>query len=318
MPHRIRWSQLRVGILAFIGVVIVAALILIFARVGSLHGKTFTLFVQSGEARGVIRGTEVWLSGQRVGVVKGVEFRLPAAGADDRVVMRLDVLEAAREQIRLDSRTQIRSGGSLISSPVIYVHTGTARARSVREGDTLRSQGPSDFESATARAAEAAKELPAILTNVKTLSAQLTSVDGPLVALRGDAMPRVREFGARASRVLDRLSSTSGSIGSVFGDSRDLTQRTQHALAGVDSLRAFVGSGRTSFGRFRRDSTLQREVAALRTEIATVRALAASADGTIGRFQADSAYRRALNDAFRQLDSLITDLRKHPMRYIAF
>jgi phospholipid/cholesterol/gamma-HCH transport system substrate-binding protein len=318
VPHRVRWSNLRLGIASFAGVITIGALILTFARVGSLHGKTFTLYVQTDEARGVIRGTEVWLSGQRVGLVKSVDFQPPSTGAKDRVVMRLDVLENAREHIRLNSRTQIRSGGSLISSPVIYVHAGTARARAVGEGDTLRSEGSTDIESATARAAEAAKELPAILTDVKILSAQLRSIEGPLGAIRTGALPRLHAVQTQASRVIGRLSSKDGSVGSLLSGSGDVTGRARHALAGVDSLRAFLESDRTSFGRFRRDSTLTKEIGALRGEIATLRALAASPDGTIGRFRSDSAYRQAINDAFRQMDSLFADLRKHPTRYIAF
>jgi phospholipid/cholesterol/gamma-HCH transport system substrate-binding protein len=318
VSRRLHWSQLRLGLICFVAVIVVGALILTFARVGSLRGKTFTLFVRTDEARGVIRGTEVWLAGQRVGVVKDVGFQPATTTSNDRLVLRLAVLERAREQIRADSRTQIRSGGSLISSPVIYLHPGTARARELSAGDTLHSEGPADFETATAKAAEAAKEFPAIIANVRVLSSQLTSVEGPLGALRGDVMPRVSMVRANASRVLDRFSSRAGVIGSALSDSGAIALRARHALAGVDSLRAFLESGNGSFGRFRRDSTLQREIAQLRSEVATVRAMAASTSGTVGRFRADSAYRQSLNAAFRQLDSLFADLRKHPLRYIAF
>jgi phospholipid/cholesterol/gamma-HCH transport system substrate-binding protein len=318
VAHRVRWSQLRLGIASFIGVIVIAGLILTYARVGSLHGKTFTLYVKTTEARGVIRGTEVWLNGQRVGVVKGVGFRPTAEPQRDRVVVQLAVLERAREQIRRDSRTQIRSGGSLISSPVIYVHTGTVRTPAVTEGDTLRSEGSADLESATAKAAEAAREFPIITENIKTMSAQLTKADGPIGAFRNEAMPRVREVRTRGSRVLERLSASEGTIGAAFGGSRDITDRARHALAGVDSLRTFLTSDRTSFGRFRRDTTLKRHVASLRDEVATIRALAGNPDGTLGRFRTDSAYRQSLNAAFLQLDSLFADLRKHPLRYIAF
>jgi phospholipid/cholesterol/gamma-HCH transport system substrate-binding protein len=302
----------------FAAVVVVAALILTFGRVGSLRGKTFTLFVRTDEARGVIRGTEVWLSGQRVGLVRSVGFQPATTSSKDRVVLRLAVLNRAREQIRADSRVQIRSGGSLISSPVVYLHTGTARSRDLREGDTLRSEAPVDFESASAKAARAGKEFPAILANIKILTSQLSSVGSPLGALRGDVMPRVSLVRSNASRVLDRLSTDAGIIGGAFSDTSELARRAGHALAGVDSLRQFLASGQGSFGRFRRDSTLQRTITELRNEVSAVRALATNTSGTVGRFRADSAYRQSLNDAFRQLDSLFVDLRKHPLRYIAF
>jgi phospholipid/cholesterol/gamma-HCH transport system substrate-binding protein len=317
VPRHIRWSNLWLGIVAVTCVAVAGALILTYARVGSLHGKTFTLFVRTDEARGVIRGTEVWLNGQRVGLVKDVRFHTPRDGMDDRVLMRLDVLESAREHIRTDSRTQIRSGGSLISSPVIYVHSGTVRTRGVVEGDTLVSEGPTDFETATTKVAEAAADLPAIIANAKTLRTQLTRRDGPVASLRG-AMPRFRDATTRASRVMERLTSDSGTIGSAFAGRTDAANRARRAMASVDSLRAFIASGQTSFGRFRRDTTLTREITALRAEVATIRQLAANPNGTIGRFRADTAYRQALGDAVRQLDSLVADIKRRPLRYIAF
>jgi phospholipid/cholesterol/gamma-HCH transport system substrate-binding protein len=302
---------------AVVGVIVAGVLILMYATVGSLHGKTFTLFVETNEARGVIRGTEVWLNGQRGGLVKSVEFQPDAGDTTRQLLLRLAVLESAREQIRFDSRTQIRSGGSLISSPVIYVHSGTARARGVADGDTLQSEGPTDFETATAKVAGAATEIPVIISDLKTLSSQLTKPDGPVASLR-DAAPQFRRVTTQASRVMSRLSSSAGTLGAAFADSVGVMNRARRALAGVDSLRDFLASGRASFGRFRRDTTLQRELASLRSDVANVRALATGTTGSFGRFRADSAYRQSLDGAFRQLDSLIADLRRHPMRYIAF
>jgi ABC-type transporter Mla subunit MlaD len=318
MPRRLRWSQLRFGLVCFAAVVILAALILTFGRVGSLRGKTFTLFVRTEEARGVIRGTEVWLNGQRVGLVRNVGFQPLTSTSRDRVVLRLAVLDRAREQIRADSRTQIRSGGSLISSPVVYLHSGTTRARELSDGDTLHSEPSIDVETAGSKAAGAAREIPAILANIRVLSSQLKTVESPFGALRGDVMPRVSMVRLNASRLVDRLSSSAGIIGLAFSDTSEIARRAQHALAGVDSLREFLASAQGSFGRFRRDSTLLHEIAQLRDEMSVLRALATNTSGTVGRFRADSAYRQSLNSAFQQLDSLFVDLRKHPLRYIAF
>jgi ABC-type transporter Mla subunit MlaD len=227
---------------AVVGVVVAGVLILMYATVGSLHGKTFTLFVETNEAHGVIRGTEVWLNGQRVGLEKSVGFQSSAEDTTQRLLIRLAVLESARDQIRRDSRTQIRSGGSLISSPVIYVHSGTARARGVADGDTLQSEGPTDFETATAKAAAARTELPEIIGNVKTLSSQITKSDGPVAAFR-EAGPQIRNVTTRASRVMSRLSSRSGTIGAALADSVGIMNRARHALAGVDWRRHIHSTG---------------------------------------------------------------------------
>jgi ABC-type transporter Mla subunit MlaD len=318
MARRIYWNNLRLGLLASAAVVGLAAAILTFARVGSLHGKTFHLFLTTAEARGVIRGTEVWLDGQKVGLVTKMDFGPPSGDTLNRVVMSLDVLAKVRENIRLDSRTDIRSGGSLISSPVIFLGTGTARARAVREGDTLHSRGPVDFEATSSDVARGTRELPAIILGVKRIADQLQGPKGSAGAFIAEGAPPIRKTGASVSRLMTRLSTSRGSLALMLGGASSFAARTHAALSVADSIRALLASPSTSLGRFRRDSTLLRDLGAARDELATLRALADSGDGTIGRFRRDDALRQSLDSVFHETNALFADVKKHPLRYIAF
>jgi phospholipid/cholesterol/gamma-HCH transport system substrate-binding protein len=317
--HRTRWIDLKIGLLAAIVVVAVSLGILVFGRVGSLHGKKFALYVTADAARGVIRGTEVWLEGQRVGTVSGIDFRAPTVPAKDRLVIRLSMLESARPHIRMDTRVQVRAGGSIIGDQVVYMSSGTARKRGVAPGDTIRAYEQSDFESVSSDFAVASKDFPGIIENVKLLSAQLQSVEGTIGAFGADAggkeMARVH---ARATRLMSRLSNGRGTIPLALGRSDMLRARAQRAMSQADSIRTLVGSDRHSLGRFRRDSTLSRSVGAVRDELQRVQALASSPDGTVGRLRTDSALTQAVHADLASLDSLMADIKKHPLRYIAF
>jgi len=318
MAQRRNWSDLRLGVIVALAIAGSAAAILVFARVGSLHGATFPLYVLTDEARGVIRGTEVWLDGQKVGLVEDIDF-IPPTRTDVRgVVMRLDVLESARSHIRLDSRSDVRSGGSLISSPVLSLRTGTPLARAVVDGDTLRAVARPNFELAASRMATAAQSLPVILGNLKVLATQMRSTNGTAGALRVDGMGHFRDAAA-VVRTLGTLTAPDrGSFGPLVRAAHPLGDRARAALALTDSVRTLIASGRGSLGRLRRDSTLMTNVAAARAELDTLRARAADPSGSIGRFRADSAVVDAIADARRQLDSLITDMRKRPPRYVVF
>src|SRR6266576_1011895 len=125
MPRRTGWKELIVGLIALAAVTGVGLAVLLFARVGTLHGHTFRLYALTGEARGVIRGSEVWLGGQKVGVVKDVTFMSPMTPAKDRLLIVMDVLSSGRQGIRMNSTAQVRSGGTLISSPVVYLSIGS-------------------------------------------------------------------------------------------------------------------------------------------------------------------------------------------------
>src|ERR1700742_2009325 len=167
MAHQTRWKDLTIGLISVGAIVVAAVLILTYGRVGSLHGKTFTLYVTTSSARGVIRGTEVWLDGQKVGLVRDVDFRPPSTDRKERLVLALNIVQDAQPHIRLDTKVQVRAGATLIGDQVVYMNSGSAKMRGVNEGDTIHSREQADFENVSSDFASASREFPGIIENVK-------------------------------------------------------------------------------------------------------------------------------------------------------
>jgi len=319
MAHRPAWKDLGIGIAAACLVIGGAMAILIFGRVGALKGKTFRLYVTTDAARGLIKGSEVWLDGQRVGLVKHISFRPPTTTQKERLVLALDVLDFARGHVRADTRVQIRAGGNVIGNQVVYLSSGSARQRGLGNGDTLRGGQQTDMEGMTSDAALASKQFPRILENVKLLAAGLRSIEGTLGAFGLDTnRHRIGGVGERSRRLMDQLSDSRGSVRLAFRAKADLQTRAVLAMARVDSVRILLASEQHAMGRFRRDSTLLRDITQLREEVAEVQRLAADPSERIGRFRSDSAITRAIHRDLVALDSLTKDMKKHPLRYIVF
>jgi phospholipid/cholesterol/gamma-HCH transport system substrate-binding protein len=310
MPRRTRWKELIIGIISLAAVLGVGAAILVFARVGMMHGDAFRLYAQAGAARGVIRGTEVWLSGQRVGTVKDVSFLPPSFDTTSRVLITMDVLEGVRSQIRENSNIQIRAGGSLIGAPIVDVAIGTPSTPAVTDGDTLRALPQSDFENVASEFALASKDFPVIIANLKLLNIQLHGVQGTLGALGiekgGRELTIARE---RVGRLGSDLTTPHGTVGLALNASSPLAARAQRVMARADSVRTLLASDRSVLGRFRRDSSLLREVADIRNEVDILRARMADPHGTLGRAGADSAVFLALANAQQNLTRSKTSLR---------
>src|SRR3954469_9644426 len=138
MPHQIHWRELKGGLIA--GVVLAAIIfsVFAFARVGALHGKKATLYVVTDEAPGVLAGTDVWLAGEKEGLVKDVTFRPPSVDNSERLLITTEILKEALPTVRRDSYAQIRPGATLIGTPVVYISPGTIAAPGLRDGDTIR------------------------------------------------------------------------------------------------------------------------------------------------------------------------------------
>lgn len=317
------WRDLLPGLVALAGIVAAAMAVLLFARIGQLRGKTYELWAPTSRARGVAKHTEVWLEGQKVGVVRDVHFREASVDSSARLVIHLDVLARYRDQIRHDSYAQVRPGGSLLGTPVLFVSSGSVGSTPLRDGDTLAVLPQGDTEGMTSQIALASREFPPIIENVKLLNNALMTARGTVGALLNtdEGIQQFESFASHFGDLTERATRGGGTVGlALRGRGNELRSRAMSAMARADSLRQLVTSPgpRTSLGRFRRDSTLFRNVDDVRTELAIVRQLMAEPRGTAGRVLADSAVFQQITRAQREMDALFKDLRRRPLRYIAF
>ena len=320
MARRLAWSNVRGGLIATVAIVGIAVATLKYARVGALRGDRVRVYATVGAARGVLKGSEVWLLGQKVGKIDDIRFRSPGeSDTTTRVLIEMELLEKYRDALHRDAEAQIRAGGSVIGAMVVYLTPGSPSAPVIRDGDTVRAKAQADAESATAQFGAVTRELPAIVNNVKTIRAELQSTSGTAGALlRANTVDRasLRTTGEQLSRLRRRLDGGRGSLGPIM--SGGLGPRAAGVMARADSVRALVGSSSASLGRFRKDSTLVREVASIRDELAEVRASLADSRGTAGRVLHDSAVYDALAQVHREMSLLVADLKKHPLRYSPF
>ncbi|MEO7455907.1 MAG: MlaD family protein [Gemmatimonadaceae bacterium] len=315
------WSDVRGGLIAFVAILVVAFVVLRFARVGALRGDTMPLSAHVSEARGILIGSEVWLAGQKIGKVTDIQFRSPAiADTSARLELKLVVLERFAEKIHSDAFGQIRPGGSPIGQPVFYMTPGTPRGRPIRAGDVINTVPQADVENAAGQFGTASKEFPVIIGNVKVLAAQLQGTQGTvgafLSAKGGPSVGSMARTGALLSALGDRMKGGRGSAALIMNG--ELAPRVQRVMARADSVKALIGSPNTSFGRLRKDSTLIAEVADIRNELTLVRRQLDESRGTAGRAMHDSALFSAIGEAQRQMTLLFADIKKHPLRYLVF
>ena len=177
----------------------------------------------------------------------------------------------------------------------------------------------SDLETVTSEYAIASRDFPEIIKNIKLLNQELHGVSGTLGAFGvekgGVELTRTR---AEMSRLAGRVTRPTGTIGLALSPQSSLADRARQTMARADSVRALLASDQTSYGRFRRDSTLLREVGDIRNELDIVRARMASPDGTVGRMHADSALLRALTGTQREMTLIMADIHRRPLRYVHF
>jgi len=318
VPRSLRWRDLVPGAVIVGLIAVSTAATLKYARIGRLSGDTVRYYTAFSGARNVMGGTEVWINGAKVGRVNRVAFAPIASDTAKRVVVEIEVLKRFRDQIRENSVVRLRTGAKLMGPTVVYITAGTPEARVVAAGDTIPTLAGGDMQAVTQSFGEVARELPALMSNVKLLSSSLASTRGTIGALTTlDAPERIEALVGNASRLTERATGGQGTIGLAMKRG-ELIARAKAAAAQADSLRALMAGNQTSLGRFRRDSSLIRTVADIRDELSITSALLAAQSGTLGRFSQDSIIAVQMTEMSKQMTELFADIKRRPFRYIAF
>src|SRR3954468_23223060 len=112
MARRLVWADVRGGLVALLVLAAISIATLKYARVGALHGDRIRLYALTGEARGIMKGSEVWLLGQKVGLVTDIRFQPPSTSdTASRLLLAMEVQSQYADAIRRDAVAQIRPGG---------------------------------------------------------------------------------------------------------------------------------------------------------------------------------------------------------------
>ncbi len=316
MPQQLHWRDLTGGIIAAGVLILLTLAILVFARVGALHGKKVTLYVVTDDASGVLAGTEVWLSGEKDGLVKDVTFQSASVDTMERVLITTEVLRKALPSVRRDSYAQIRPGANFIGVPVIYISPGTVGARQLHDGDTIHSRAKPAIVDIAEGVGSIRPEVAALGAAAKELVAKVNRPVGTIGNARAYGFEDFADVSAGISSLNARATRGRGTIPLAMRGG--LSARASRTMAAADSIRTLVGSNRGSMGRFRRDTTLVTKAQHVLASLDTLRAMALSPVGTLAAMHSDSVLAQQLDREHLLLAELIKDVKANPLRYIRF
>jgi ABC-type transporter Mla subunit MlaD len=300
------WRKLTGGIVALVLLIGGALSIIAFARVGSLKGDTYVAYILADQANGILKGTDVWLQGQKVG------FRSSPSDTMVRTVLEVEVMSPYQRFIKKDSRVEFKPGGSYVGAQVVALRIGSPTAPVLGTGDTLTRVSVIDPDLRSNELTAAGQDLPEIVTSLRAIGGDLTKTQSQFSTLGdhssglGLVLKRVSEFDTRRR----------GTLSLVLRD-RALANRAQLVLTRADSLLQIAREPGT-LSRFKADSGLRVALARTRGELDSVNVRIAREDGAAGRFLSDDALRKDLEELSNQIAKTLADFAKRPERYSPF
>jgi phospholipid/cholesterol/gamma-HCH transport system substrate-binding protein len=311
----ITWDQLRVAGVILLAVAVLGLAAYQLGKAANLFTKRYELLVFLPSANGLRVGGSVTLAGKLVGTVKEIEF-LPVdfdSTRNLRIVARVD--RTVREQIRQDSKAQLRTMG-LLGDKVLDITPGTPRTAVLEEGDTIRVGEALDLEAVLAKAAGAVDDVVLLTRDLRVVTSGLAAGKGTAGQLLTNRAMYDQLTGAlaRANALFASLQNPNGTFGRMMNDPTLYVNLTS-TVATLDSTLRVVSSDQGSIGRLMRDTTLYTNLVGIAQGADSLMRMLSNKDGLVGQLLTDQTLYDQLNKLASDLGAVLEDVRRDPRRY---
>jgi phospholipid/cholesterol/gamma-HCH transport system substrate-binding protein len=281
-------NQLRVGIFVLVSIVILIFLILNASGDINPFKKRLHLKARFADANGLREGSEVRLSGVRVGQIDKITLLPPSTEPTAQRVeaqMTIDAVidgRPATERIRQDSTAQQGSPSLLGNEMLINISPGTALAPQVKDYDILRS------------------------SSSNTVNDFATSGT--------DVAQRLSKLSDQLSTIVKDVQEGKGTVGRLFSDEA-LYNNLNATVRETEEVMRLIKAGNGSAGRFVNDPALYNNANELATQLRTLAEDLRAGKGTAGKLLTnDELYNRVNRTADRldrsvdQINSMIAEI----------
>jgi phospholipid/cholesterol/gamma-HCH transport system substrate-binding protein len=343
---RVRWSQLRVGLLALASIAIAVTLIYLLTSSKGLFKHFEPLRTDMDDAGAMQVGTPVRLNGISVGYLDSLQLTNNPQKPVEFIMLIEDKNLA---EIPVDSTTDI-AASNLLGDKFINITKGRA-SQHVKPNDTLASAQSKDVPQLMAQMANLLQSFQGIVGRVDNLLEGVEQGQGNLglilkdrelydrlngIATEGQKLLAEVRTGngtahkliydteiyddfhrslGRVDAILADLQAGQGTAGKVLKDPA-LFDETRQALTEIRSMLADLNAGKGSAGKLLKSDEFYQRIDTLTAKITSTVDKINSGQGTIGQFMVNPQLYDDLNGATRELQGLAKDMRTNPKKFL--
>ena len=349
-PRKIRWSQLKVGVMALSAFVILFVLVfLLTGNKGGLFRHDVLLRTYMDDASGLSDGTMVRLNGITIGYLDRVELtgsRDPKRAVGFDMLIRPEYLK----QIPVDSVVGI-GAANLLGDKFLNITKGQSPEH-VKEGAELRPLESQDIPELLKQMATLLSTFQTSVNRVDNLLAGVEAGKGNLGKLLKDEglYNTINAITAEGQKLLTDIRTGNGTLSKLiydnklYDEARAPLQRIDAILAGVQAgqgtvgkalndpalfdeakqtiaelnkLVAAVNAGKGTVGKAMNDDELYRQAVTLVNRLNGTMEKIAAGQGTVGQFLVNPLLYDSLNSATGEMQSLVKDIRANPKKFLS-
>ena len=300
---KVRWSQLKVGIVSLSAFVILFVLVFLLTSTRGIFQHNVLLRTYMDDASGMADGTIVRLNGITIGYLDKIRLtnsRDPKRSVEFNMLIDKDYLS----QIPVDSVATI-AAANLLGDKFINITKGQD-SRHVNAGDEIRSLEGQDIPELLAQTANIMGSLQKIVGRLDNLLAGVEAGQGNIGKLLKDEefYTRLNGIEAEAQQLLKDVRTGHGTLSKLLYDDA-LYQDLRSPIKRIDNILAGLEAGQGSAGKLLKDPALIDEIQKTLAEIRGLVAYVDSGKGNLGKFVKDEQLHQHLNELLGKLNGTV-------------
>src|ERR1035438_4507111 len=308
MPElsKVRWSQLKVGIVAFVAMVILAVLIFLLTGNRSIFERDETVRTYMADGAGMTESTPVRLNGILVGAVQGIKL---SGSKDPRraVEFELTIQKKYMRDIPDDSTAAV-TAANLLGSKFIDITKGQS-ATPVKPGGELRSLQTQDIPELMAQSANLIQTLQDISKRADAMLADIDAGKGNLgKLLRDDELyKRLNGIAAEGQQLLADVRNGKGTLSKLIYDD-SLYQEVRAPIKRIDQMLDDLQQGRGTAGKLLKDPQVYDDAQQTLAEMRRLTNELNEGKGTAGKLLKDDQLYKQFTELTAKVMTMRSDL----------
>jgi len=304
-PRKVRWSQLKAGVVALVAFAVVFVLVfLLTSSQGSIFQRSELLLTYMNQASGIADGSVVRLNGYTIGYLD--KLRLTDARNPKRAVeFHMIVSGKFLKQIPVDSVAAI-SAANLLGDKFINITRGMD-TRTVNPGDELKSQEGQDIPELMAQMTNTLESFQTIVNRVDALLAFVEAGKGNMGKfLKDDELyGRANGIASELQKILTDVRTSNGTISKLFHDEGALYEEFRAPVKRIDAMLAEIQGGQGNIGLLLKDRALYDDFKKTVLEFNGLLADLQAGKGTAGKLLKDEQLHKRLDDLMAKFNGIV-------------
>jgi len=302
-PKKIRWAQLKVGLMAMFALTVLGILIFLMTGEKRFFAQNAIIYTYVDDSAALTPGSPVRLNGILIGKI--VSVGLSGETAPNRVIkIAMEVDKEMLQHIPVDSRAMI-TAENVLGTKYVNIKRGRA-ATTVQPGGEVPSLDTREFDEVVASGYDVLTSLRGILRRVEDIVGNVEAGHGTLGKLLVDETLYQHLTGtvAEAHKLTAALNESQGTVGKLIHDPT-LHDRLVNTVSRVEKLVQDVEDGQGTVGKLLKDPSVYND---LRKTVDEVRQLVADLNagkGTAGKLLKDEELHKQISDVLDRVDTTL-------------